>query len=61
MQFQKKTSLGLGSPIIRIFLKIAIVFGILFLLIMLIDKIEFPYPNKDIKQIVPNENFKVIK
>ena len=27
----------------------------------LIDKIEFPSPNKNIEKVLPNENFKVIK
>jgi len=27
----------------------------------LVDKINFPHPNKKIEKIIPNENFKVVK
>ena len=61
MQFKKKTSFALNSSIYWTLLKLAMILGILFLVIILLDRIEFPYPSKDIKQIIPNENFKVIK
>ncbi len=61
MQFRKKTSLGLGTPIYRMLFKLVMVIGILFLTAILLDKIKFPYPKNDIKKIIPNENFKVIK
>ena len=61
MQFKKKTSFALNSSIYRTLLKLAAILGIIFLVIILLDRIEFPYPSKDIKQIIPNENFKVIK
>ncbi len=61
MQFKKKTSFALNSSIYKTLLKLAMILGILFLVILLLDRIEFPYPSKDIKQIIPNENFKVIK
>ena len=61
MQFRKKTSFALNSSIYKTLLKLAVILGILFLVIILLDRIKFPYPSKDIKQIIPNENFKVIK
>ena len=61
MQFKKKTSFALNSSIYRTLLKLAMILGILFLVIILLDRIEFPYPSKDIKKIITNENFKVIK
>ena len=61
MQFKKKTSFALNSSIYRTLFKLAMIFGMLFLVIVLLDRIEFPYPSKDIKQIIPNEKFKVIK
>ena len=61
MQFKKKTSFALNSSIYRTLLKLAMILGIFFLIIILLDRIEFPYPSKDIKHIIPNENFKVIK
>ena len=61
MQFQKKTSIGpFGSPV-KILIRVAFIFIILLLIVVLVDKINFPYPNKKIEKIVPNENFKVVK
>ena len=61
MQFRKKTSAGPLGNLMKIFIKISFVFIILLLTIVLIDKINFPYPNKKIEKIIPNENFKVVK
>ena len=59
MQFIKKTSsrisiVGLG---IKLSLLILILFGIVFLL----NKIDFPAPKKEIEKIISNENFKIVK
>ena len=59
MQFIKKTSsrvnfLGL---IIKLTLVLVTILGIVFLL----NKIDFPAPNKNIEKIIPNENFKIVK
>jgi len=61
MQFQKKTSIGLFGSSVKTLIRIAFIFIILLLLVVLVDKINFPYPNKKIEKIVPNENFKVVK
>ena len=61
MQFKKKTSLGMSGSILKTFVKLTAIIGLFFLAVFLVDKIEFPYPKKDIKQVVPNENFKIIK
>ena len=61
MQFQKKTSIGpFGNPV-KILIRIVLIFIVLLLLAVLVNKINFPYPNKKIEKIVPNENFKVVK
>ena len=59
MQFIKKTSsrisvVGLG---IKLSLAILILFGVVFLL----NKIDFPAPIKEIEKKIPNENFKIVK
>ena len=59
MQFIKKTSsrisiVGLG---IKLSLVILVLFGVVFLL----NKIDFPAPKKEIEKIISNENFKVVK
>ena len=57
MQFQRNTSTGKLSYTIKL---IVIVF-ILFLTLILVNKIDFPAPNKKIEKNISNENFKVIK
>ena len=61
MQFQKNTSIDKSGDIIKILIKIAVIFLLFFVSIILIDKIDFPSPNKEIEKIIPNENLKVIK
>ena len=61
MQFRKKTSITKSGYLIKILIKIILLFITLLFLIVLVDKINFPYPNKKIEKIVPNETFKVVK
>ena len=61
MQFQKKTSASGFSSLMRISIRVTFLFIVLFLLVLLIDKINFPHPNKKIEKIISNENFKVVK
>ena len=61
MQFHKKTSVSKSGYLIRILFKVLIIFFVVVFLVVLIDKINFPHPNKKIEKIIPNENFKVVK
>ena len=61
MHFQKKTSVGKSTYLIKFLIKVALLFLTLLFLIVLVDKINFPYPNKKIEKTVPNEIFKVLK
>ncbi len=61
MQFHKKTSIGKSNNLIKLLIKIALIFVLFFVILILVDKINFPKPNKIIEKIIPNENFKVIK
>jgi len=61
MQFHKKTSGGKYSFIIRLLVKVTLLFLLVFVAIVLIDKIDFPTPNKKIEKIIPNENLKIVK
>jgi len=61
MQFHKKTSVSKSGFLIRILIKIVLLFFVVALLVVLVDKINFPHPNKKIEKIIPNENFKVVK
>ena len=61
MQFEKKTRIGNTRGVIKILIKIILVFVILFVAVVLIDRINFPSPIKKIEQIISNENFKIVK
>ena len=61
MQFQKKTRAGNIGLFVKIFIKIILVLVVLYIVLILVDKIDFPSPNKVIEKKIPNENFKVIK
>ena len=58
MQFSKNTSSGSSKSLL---IKIALVLIIFTGAIVLLGKIEFPSPNKDIKKIIPNEKLKIVK
>ena len=61
MQFRKKTSAGPFGNLMKVLIRIVFFFIILLLVIVLVDRINFPYPNKKIEKIISNENFKVVK
>ena len=58
MQFSKNTSSGSSKSLL---IKIALVLTILIGATVLLEKIEFPSPNKDIEKIIPNEKLKIVK
>jgi len=58
MQFSKNTSSGSSKSLL---IKIAIVIIIFIGVTVLLGKIEFPSPNKDIEKIIPNEKLKIVK
>ena len=61
MQFYRKTRKGFGETLLKPLAKIFISIKILMIIIFLIGSLDFPAPNKIIKQKIPNEKFKVIK
>ena len=61
MQFTKNTSKGKHTDVVKFLSKVILVIFVFFLGIIILDKIEFPAPNKKIEKIIPNENFKTIK
>ena len=58
MQFSKNTSNRSGKSLL---IKIVFVLIIFIGTIVLLGKIEFPSPNKDIEKIIPNEKLKIVK
>ncbi len=59
MQFIKKTSSS--RSIIGIITKLTLISVVIFLIIFLLNKIDFPSPKKEIEKIISNENFKIVK
>ena len=60
MQFNKNTSSG-KINIVRLVVKTILGLGVFLGLIFFLNKIDFPAPKKEIKKIIPNETFKVVK
>jgi len=61
MQLQRKTSIGKLNGVIKILIKVCLVLLLVFISIILVDKIDFPSPNKKIEKIIPNEDLKIVK
>ena len=61
MQFEKKTRAGSTGFIIKLLIKVFLFFLLLLLAVVLIDRVEFPSPTKEIKQKITNENLKIVK
>ena len=59
MQFTKKTSSS--KSVLELVIKLSFVILIIFGTVLLLNKIDFPAPKKEIEKIVPNENFKIVK
>ena len=58
MQFSKNTRNRSSKSLL---IKIALVLIIFIGAIVLLGKIEFPSPNKNIEKIIPNEKLKIVK
>ena len=61
MEFEKKTRIGNPKGIFGILIKIILIFIILGVAVILIDRINFPSPIKKIEDVISNDNFKIIK
>ena len=59
MQFIKKTSSR--TNILGLIIKLALVFVVIIGIVFLLNKIDFPAPQKEIEKIISNENFKIVK
>ena len=59
MQFIKKTSSS--RTFLGLIIKLVLVFVVILGVILLLNKIDFPSPKKEIEKIISNENFKIVK
>ena len=61
MQLERKTSIGKLNGVIKILIKVCLVLLLVFISVILVNKIDFPSPNKKIEKIIPNEDLKIVK
>ena len=61
MQFYKKTSISKSYNYTSLIIKIILVLIAVSIVIFFVGKINFPAPNKLIKQEIPRENLKIVK
>ena len=60
MKFHKRQGDRSGF-FVKILINLALIVVLVFAVIIFIDKIDFPTPNKKIEKIISNENLKVVK
>ena len=58
MEFSKNTSTSLGKYFI---IKVSLILVIIIGAVIMLGKIDFPSPNKEIEKIIPNEKLKIVK
>ena len=58
MQFSKNTSTHKSKSFI---IKIILILIITIIAVIMLGKIDFPSPNKEIKKTIPNEKIKIVK
>ncbi|MDA9604998.1 hypothetical protein N9S39_04755 [Candidatus Pelagibacter sp.] len=62
MQFSKNTSIGSGrNNIFSILIKSILIITVIIGAVIMLGKIDFPSPNKEIEKVIPNEKLKVVK
>ena len=61
MQFYKKTSIGRSYNYTSLIIRIILIIFTVSLIIFFLGKVNFPAPNKLIKQEIPRENLKIVK
>ena len=61
MQFSRNTSIGKSNRTIMLLIKFAVFFLTIFVVVIFLNKIDFPTPNKEIEKKIPNEKLKIVK
>ena len=61
MHFYKKTTIGKSNNYVKFVIKLSLIVFLFFIILIMVDQINFPAPNKNIEKIIPNENFKIVK
>jgi len=58
MEFSKNTSTGVSKSFL---IKVTLILMIMIGAVLMLGKIDFPSPNKEIEKTIPNEKLKVVK
>jgi hypothetical protein len=61
MQLNKITSTSSKKFSLMTFVKVILILAIIYLLVSMMNKIDFPSPNKTIEKIIPNEKIRIVK
>ena len=61
MEFSRNTSRAKTFRPLMLFIKTLLGFLVIFAIVVLLNKIDFPSPNKEIKNFIPNDNLKIVK
>ena len=61
MQFSKNTSTRGKAGLLGITIKLTIFLVIIVSVVIMLGKIDFPSPNKEIEKIIPNEKIRIVK
>jgi|TARA_B110000238_G_scaffold130034_1_gene140445 hypothetical protein len=61
MQLSKNTSTGKIGNLFRTLIKVTLFLIIIFVVVTLLNKIDFPSPNKEKEKIISNEKLKIVK
>ena len=61
MQFTKNTSTRDAKSYLKLLIKVSLISVVIFVVITLLNQIDFPSPNKEIEKAIPNENLKIVK
>ena len=61
MQLSKITSRSKNKLSLMTFIRAILVLVIIFVLVIMLNKIDFPSPNKEIEKIIPNEKLRIVK
>jgi hypothetical protein len=61
MEFSRNTSTSNTKKSLKLLFKTMLIFVAMFLVVILLNKIDFPSPNKEIEKIISNDNLKIVK
>ena len=61
MQFSKNTSIGTRGRSLGFLIKVSAFLIIIIGAVIVLGRIDFPSPNKEIEKVIPNEKLKIVK